>query len=113
MSEFNAIELALVDLLPHLFYVRAVVLLAGGFIIVHAFCMAGFVPPDRTPWDVTIPLALTGGAAAGLIFGAITGNIQVMFFSSLAATICWGTMALSLWLRGFHVSKHLEAMQRP
>lgn len=113
MSEFNDIGLALADLLPHLFYIRFVALIAGGFIIVHAFCMAGFVPPDRTPWDVAIPLALTGGAAAGLIFGAIAGNIEAMFYSSLAATICWGSMALVLWLRGLHVSRHLQASEGP
>jgi hypothetical protein len=113
VSEFNAIGLALTDLLPHLFYIRAVALVVGVTILVHAFCMAGFVPPDRTPWDVAIPLALTGGAAAGLIFGAIAGNIEAMFYSSLAATICWGSMALVLWLRGLHVSRHLQASEGP
>lgn len=113
MIELNSIGLALADLLPHLFYIRAIALVIGFTILVHAFCMAGFVPPDKTPWDVAIPLALTGGAAAGMIFGALAGSIEAMFYSSLAATVCWGSMALVLWLRGFHVSKYLNAAERP
>lgn len=109
MTETMAVGLALSDLLPHLFYIRAVVLVIGVVILVHAFCMAGFVPPDRTPWDIAIPLSLTGGAAAGMVAGAVAGDIQSMFYSSLAATACWGAMALALWLRGLHVSRHLES----
>lgn len=112
MSEIQSIGLDMADLMPFFFYIRAAVLVVGGFIIVHAFCMAGFVP-QWTPWDLLFPLALTAGASVGMIIGALIGRFDYMFYSTLFATSSWGTMALALWLRGFHVSKHLQAMQRP
>lgn len=112
MTEISVAGLALQDLLPNLLYIRIIGLVIGAVVCVHTFCMAGFLPPDKTPCDIYLPLALTGGAAAGMVAGAISGGITTIFFGSITATACWGAMAISLWLRGFHVSRYLQASNK-
>lgn len=106
MSEINEIGLSLQVLLPHLFFIRLVSLAIGATIFVHTVCMAGFMPPKKTPWDIVIPLAMAGGSGVGMAVGAAAADLATIFMCTLGATAAWGAMSISLWLRGLHVSKY-------
>lgn len=104
----NEITFGLEALRPHLFELRFIVLAIGITLLVHTYCMAGFMPPSKTPWLVVIPLGCVAGAACGMIVGALKSDLPLILLSSLGATAAWGLMSLVLWTRGLRISEFLK-----
>jgi hypothetical protein len=93
-------------ILPVILELRLLAFIVGFALIVHSYCMAGFMHQKST-WTATALVAANAGASMFLILGAIIGSPSFLLVASLATCASLTTMALWLWYHGMHVSEFL------
>jgi hypothetical protein len=86
----NEIAIGLDAMRPFIFEVRLMALAIGAGLLVHTFCMAGFLPPKKTPWSIITLLAILAGSSCGMIVGSVAGDIPLIFICSLSCTLVQG-----------------------
>lgn len=93
-------------LLPALFEVRLLALIVGSFIVVHFFCMSGFMHP-KSSWTSIAIVASNAGSGAGLIIGALIGSVEFLMVAGIVSATALTTLQMWLWWRGMHISEFL------
>ena len=106
----NDISIGLESILPAMFLVRFLALLIGAGMFIHFTCMAGFLP-ENTNWSLTVIVGLAAASGVALIAGGISGNLALLLLGGLVSSAVLITLALWLWINGFHVSDFVAKMQ--
>jgi len=92
--------------IPIMFELRILALVAGFAQFIHAICMGGFMH-EKSPWSVALIVGFNVAAGLALFLAGLVGDAPFMMISALVSSVTMITMALWLWNKGMHVSKFI------
>lgn len=89
---------------------RCALFVLGILVFFNLICTANYMP-EESPFMFYAPVAFAAGGAVMIVHGAVFNQIQSALWAGAVTAGLLTILMLTLWLEGYHVSKHIRQIQ--